>query len=333
MKNLCIVFVFCIKLAFTQDNPKVTKDYYCQFDLKQSEKFQFKKTNHIAFNFPTFNLDETFQPTNDLSFFKTYENYQINKDKKVKKINKYIKYNWQSEKKLHAKIWFNENGDITKSEERNGEIIMNFYYDKNYNQIRRERIVNNDTMSIQTYKYNINNQIIEFNSIGFSKNERKAISKKEVAFDNKNRPIFLNKIESDNSKKTLKAIKYNGNQVIIENYFNDVLSSKMEKYFSSDLFLIAEKFNDNDEFNCYQNNNFDKTTIRIKNKNIILSINTYDKQGNPIFFAYGGIDKTSQKFGYWENAYDANNHLVKVEIKSEISGVESEETYAIDYFN
>jgi hypothetical protein len=333
MKNLSLAFIFCFNLAFLQENLKVTKDYYCQFDLKQSEKFLFKITNNIEFNFPTFDLDEKFLPSNDLSSFKTYENYKINKNKKVRIIKKYVKYNWQNERKMHAKIIFNENGDILRYEERNGEIIMNFYYDSSNNQIRRERIVNNDTMFVNTFKYNKNNQIIEFNGIGFKKNERIASRKSIVEFDNKNRPIFLYNIENDDAKKTLKAIKYNGNQVIIEHYFNDLPSGTEEKYFSSDLLLIAEKFSDNNVFKCYQNNDFDIKTIRIKNKNIILSINSYDIQGNPIFLAYGGIDKTSQKFSDWKNTYDENNHLVKVEFKSEISGVNGVETYDIDYFN
>lgn len=330
MKKILIITLFtCFKVNAQNDN-YLKSSYYCDksYDVKN---FEHKKIDEFSFNFPTFDLDGKFQPSNDLSHHKTYELYKLNSIKKIKLIRKYFKYKWQNDKELYAEILFNENGHISKLKQRNGEIIENFYYDEKDNQIRKERVVRGDTISLSTFKYNKYNQVIQKCHYSYVENIRNQGITSFYEYDKLYRPITSYYLDNNKEKNITQKIYYSGNQVIIENINKRGVYHKEEKYYSNDLYLISEKFSENDEYLCYENEELSKS-IKVKFNNIIFSIFRYDDNGNLINYSYGGIDENKRKNSKHQNTYDDFGHLIKSIIVSEISGTEHEEYFIIEYF-
>lgn len=328
-KTVLIILLICFKVNAQNDN-YLTSSYYCDksYDLIN---FKHKKIDEFSFNFPTFNLDGKFQPSNDLSHHKTYELYKLNSNKKIKSIRKYFKYKWQNDKGLHAEILFNDKGHISKLRQRNGEIIENYYYDAKDNQIRKERVVKGDTISLSTFKYNKYNQVIENCHYGFVENIRNKGLTRFYEFDKLNRPIATYYIDDNKERNITQKVYYSGNQVIIENINKRGVFHKEEKYYSMDLYLISEKLSENDEFLCYDEEKLSKS-IKVKFNNIVLSTFRYDDKGNLINFSYGGIEENKQKQSKHQNTYDDFGQLIRSIIVSEISDTEHKEYFEIEYY-
>lgn len=325
---ILLAFVSCKQRSSQHQENKKTDEYIdlVDFNINKIKAPYFK--NH-TFSNATFDSGLTFQPTVD------YDNYYGNTEYRgnVKTVTEYLKYSDSYSKEFSSVSHYNKNGYKIKTESK-GNHISNYYYDSENNIIKKERIVNNDTIFVTKLAYNEKKQLVNINQENFKKDEISEFDKYvTIKYNKAGNPILYKNDHPIKKHAFVINIVYDGNIVTLSKTKENIIVAEEIYVYSEKNNLIKQKFGYHTIFFEYnkENQNIKKLTYRNDEYCCTDSYN-YNKNGDRVNWIFTNHLKNYKELHKYEIKYDSLRNKIYEYSSDNATNNTYEYFYEIEYY-